>query len=521
MENSKSEITIEIINETANETIENYGTIFYCKVCQDIPEFIFDKFPLIKVICKKADHAHYEDLKIKINNKSKDECKKNIDNIIQLLSHTLFVKIINNAKINANDESNLQKISKKDIEGLNLFCQVHKLPFKYYCNECEEHQCKKCRFEDLSKEKCQHKNCIDFIQMECDIKEQIKEIYEIMNSSNIKNKSMDEYFVEILKKHDIIDSFKTFVDILINHYNKFKHYTIIKNISNLYRILSIGNKKEEKKDYEMDVTKVFSPFRLYPNDKEKITEIKFSGYCVNMKIFEDKFDFSNLIKLSLKNNNISDISVLTKIEFDNLEKLNLNTNQLDDDMIDNFENIKAENLKSLNLSFNYFTNFKLFKAINKFQYLEIFKLESNPFDEEVDINTIKEEYNFYAMRKLYLSNGIFSNETVRFLTKCKFGQLEVLDISGNNIESLNFLHDLQFVNENQKVIPLKKIYLNNGDITDMQLECFKELQFPNLEKIEIKNNLIKKSDSLIALKKYLEKINKNCEIIAWENPIEN
>ena len=45
----------------------------------------------------------------------------------------------------------------------------------------------------------------------------------------------------------------------------------------------------------MDVTKVFSPFRLYPNDKEKITEIKFSGYCVNMKIFEDKFDFSILV----------------------------------------------------------------------------------------------------------------------------------------------------------------------------------------------------------------------------------
>ena len=41
--------------------------------------------------------------------------------LIQLLSHTLLVKIINNAKINANDESNLQKISKKDIEGLNLY----------------------------------------------------------------------------------------------------------------------------------------------------------------------------------------------------------------------------------------------------------------------------------------------------------------------------------------------------------------------------------------------------------------
>ena len=53
----------------------------------------------------------------------------------------------------------------------------------------------------------------------------------------------------------------------------------------------------------------------------------------------------------MKNNNISDISALTKIEFDNLEKLNLNSNQLDDDMIVNIENIKAKKLKSLNLSF--------------------------------------------------------------------------------------------------------------------------------------------------------------------------
>ena len=528
MESSKSEIKFENTDESVNEKIEEHGSILYCETCQDIPEFIFDKFPLIKVLCKKADHKHHKELNFDINNKSKDECNKNLDNIIKKFSYTLVLKNKNNVNINANDEFNLEKVCKDDIDilkKLKLICQDHELPFKYYCNECEYHQCKKCRFVDLSKEKCKHKNCVDFVQVECDIKEQIKVIEEIMSSSNYNNKSMDENFDANLKKFVNIDSFKTFVDILINHYKKFKHNTIIKNISNLYKMLSIGNKKKEKQEYEMNVTKISSPFRLNPNDKEKITEIKFSGYCVNMKIFEDKFDFSNLKKLSLKNNNISDISSLTKItDFNNLEKLNLNSNQLGDDMISNIGKIKAKNLKSLNLSFNYFTDFKLFKAINIFKSLEIFKLEANPFNEEADINKINEEYNFFAMRKLYLSSGIFSNKTVKFLTKCNFGKLEVLDISGNNLESLKFFHDLKFINElNQNIkkedIPLEKIYLNNNDITYEQLEYLKK--FPNLEKIELKNNLIKNNDSLKALKKYFENNNKNCEIVAWENPIEN
>ena len=514
--------------ENLNENDE-YGSIFFCESCQEIPEFIFDEFPIIKVICKKANKIHEQQLFYDINNISKEECQKNHDNILKKFSNILLMAFNyqnNNDKSNDKEQKNLEKLKNEEInklKNLRLICHEHELPFKYYCNECGKHQCKECRLQDLSNEKCEHKNCVDFIQIECDIKDQIKEIEEQLEPSNLNNKSVDSYFSDTLKKSEDFRAFKKFVDILINHYKKYRHNTIIKNITNLYSMLSKGKKEKEKKYYEMDATKVFSPFRLSPKDNEKITEIKFSGFCVNMQIFEQELDLSNLIKLSLKNNNINDISILTNFKFDNLEKLNLNSNQLGDDMIDKIAEIKASNLKNLNLSFNYFTDFKLFKAIEHFKCLEIFKMETNPFNEDVDIKKINDQYNFCAMKKLYLSNGIFCNETIGLLTKFLFSHLEVLDISSNNIESLKFFYNLQFINEENKKmanndIPLKEIYLNNGDITNNELDCFS--QFPNLEKIELKNNLIEKYDTLKGIRSYLANNNK-CRIIAWENPIEN
>ena len=98
----------------------------------------------------------------------------------------------------------------------------------------------------------------------------------------------------------------------------------------------------------------------------------------------------------------------------------------------------------------------------------------------------------------------------------------MLDISSNNIESLNFLNNLQFVDENN--IPLKEIYLNNGDITDKELDNpFKK--YRNLERIVLKNNLIKKFDSLKGITNFFSRINKapkkDLVIDCSENPIES
>jgi hypothetical protein len=90
--------------------------------------------------------------------------------------------------------------------------------------------------------------------------DQLKEIEEQLEPSNLNNKSVDSYFSDTLKKSEDFRAFKTFVDILINHYKKYRHNTIIKNITNLYSMLSKGKKEKEKKYYEMDATKVFYPF---------------------------------------------------------------------------------------------------------------------------------------------------------------------------------------------------------------------------------------------------------------------
>ena len=468
--------------------------VFKCVNCQEIPEFTFNHSGIIKVICKNATPDHIKMLNNEINNLTKEESKKNFDNIMKKFCRFLVLSDDdrnNNVKENDDNGINFRKLNEKDINELKkykLICLEHELPFKYYCNECKKHQCKECRFVDLSKEKCKHKNCVDFTQIECDIKDKIKEIKEKINSSNLNNKSINEDKEEdkTIEKVDNFSNYKEFVNILINHYTIARHYNIIKSILNLYNMLSRGKKKIL---YEMDRTKVFSPFILDSEETEKITEIKFSDYCVNMNIFKPNFTFSNLIKLSLKNNNISDISILAKYDFENLLIINLNANQLNDDMINIIGQINAPHLTYLNLSYNFFKDFKLFKEVEHFKSLEIFKLEYNPFNEEVDINTINEEYNFISMKKLYLSKGIFCNKTIGLLKKFKFGKLEILDISYNNIESLEFLKHLQFINK-ENGIPLKEIYLNNCDISDNELGCLKD--FPNLVKIEFGNNLIKK-----------------------------
>lgn len=510
---------------------ENYHSYIYCKACKDIPEFTFENFPIINVKCDndKVNHKHNG-----INNINKEEYIKNIDEINSHFNHMLKGEI-NNQRDNFKkfEISDLPPESRKDLKEIKLICSKHESSFKYYCKNCGKHQCKNCRFEDLSNDECKHENCEDFTQKECDISQKKEDIKKLFESLNDNDKSFDdENFMKYLKNSSYIEKFHSFIEHLFNHYEKFKHETIIKNISNLYDFLfkSRNKKKEELEINKIDV--VSSPFILNHDDlnSKKIVQIKISSFCINMAIF-GKFkedDFPNLVKLSLKNNNISDISVLTHIQFSSLEKLNLNSNNLGNDMIDNIKNIQAQNLKSLNLCFNYFTEFRLFEAVEHFENLEIFKMETNPFDEGVDINKINKIYKFLSLKKLYLFNGIFCNETIGLLKKFKFKNLEVLDISSNNLKSLDFLIELDFVDENnnklgEKNIPLKEIYLNNGDITENEIEGKKDSfkKYTNLEKIGLRNNSITNTDCLNSITDFFTKNNKKLVIDLTENPIKN
>ena len=80
----------------------------------------------------------------------------------------------------------------KILKQYKLICPKHEKPFRYFCNDCKVHECKECRKENLSMKKCIHINYIDFAQKEYDIKNQIKEINEKIESSNICDKSLNE-----------------------------------------------------------------------------------------------------------------------------------------------------------------------------------------------------------------------------------------------------------------------------------------------------------------------------------------
>ena len=120
MENESSIVTVKI-DESINEKIEEHGSIFFWDSCDEIPEFTFDEFPIVKVLCKKANPKHNQQLNFEINNVSKEECKKNLDNIKKNFSNSLLMAYQNqnnNVKDNDNNGINLKSLNNEDINIL-------------------------------------------------------------------------------------------------------------------------------------------------------------------------------------------------------------------------------------------------------------------------------------------------------------------------------------------------------------------------------------------------------------------
>ena len=203
----------------------------------------------------------------------------------------------------------------------------------------------------------------------------------------------------------------------------------------------------------------------------------------------------------MASNNIDNIEPLKTAQFKNLKNLNLSINRIDDSMIDVIANLNFNDLKSLDLSYNYFTQFNLFKSIEHFTNLKIFKIGSNEFTEDID-DLMKDknlEYKLQSIEEIDLSLGVFSEKSIKLLSKFKFEKLRILDLNSNNLTSLSFIDYLNFAKENDKsdnkdynIIkemdenPLKTLILTNNKISDIS----KLSKLKNIEEIKIENNSI-------------------------------
>ena len=210
----------------------------------------------------------------------------------------------------------------------------------------------------------------------------------------------------------------------------------------------------------------------------------------NIEIFLNK-NLQNLNVLSLRNNNINDLSPLLKCNFENLKFLDLSYNDIDDYAIDIFGKMKLNKLNILNLSSNNLNSFTFFKSIEHISSLKELYVDNNKFNK----NYYDDNYELPSIHEISFSEGCFSTESINLIiSKFKFKDLKKLYLNNNSLNSSSFIEKIECPN-------LEEIYLNNNNIN--KLECFKK--HVNLKIIEIKNNQL---TNLLSINSFINSLTK-------------
>lgn len=353
-----------------------------------------------------------------------------------------------------------------------LKCKFHFLNFKEYCQNCMKNFCEKCEKCNHIRENLDNKNLEDSI-------ESLKNIFFPKKEENNNNKEEEIMFSSITRTNIDNESelLKMIVSIIINDYLRVKNYHLyfsIKNLANYYK-KSHPSLKLENPEPKFCIN---SPQEL--KDSTQITKVELYQYFFDL----NKLNVSlpNLTELSLKNNNISDVKILINCNFNNLEKLILDINKIDDNILTYMKDMKFEKLKILSLKQNYLTDYKIFEEIKVFKNLKNFDVSSNIFknknffeNKTIDLNKIEE---------LILSNGVFDDSSISNISTLQLNNLKTLDLSCNNLSSLEFILYSNWPK-------LNKLILNENDISDINELIEKFNNFPNKLTIIIENNLIK------------------------------
>ena len=247
------------------------------------------------------------------------------------------------------------------------------------------------------------------------------------------------------------------------------------------------------------------------------------NHMQDLNLFLEKDIFFNLKILNLSNNNIINISSLSKIQFSNLEKLYLNFNKIND--IECFElNNYFDNLKLLDLSNN---DIQQLKKIN-IKSLEELNLMNNEINS--GINEFMENncnYNFSNKLNLEIKNDLihfhfYNHLNVNFVYKLKDKDIEIflnelnykginyMKLSGDDYcEELNINDSkLVFNNKNKKNIIINilskfpfnnvsSINFNKSNLIDTDIKLLQNLFRPNLTNLDLSNNQISDINGLI------------------------
>ena len=236
----------------------------------------------------------------------------------------------------------------------------------------------------------------------------------------------------------------------------------------------------------------------FKGDLKNIKKIIFPR--LNIKDLNDiKFgELINLTDLDLSHNDITCIEPLSKYKLPNLKVLNLTVNLIDDSNKEYFYKFDFPELTDLNLFENKLTDYEIFKLNNNknMPKLNLVFIGGNNFQfPKTPINKKELTFDFSSVTEMGFSKSVFDQNSIMFLPCFDFQRLEIIYLQGNNLNSLNFVKDLELPS-------IKEIWLGNNQLTEFEpLKKFK-----TLEVIEMKNNKVSDIEELDTFIKYLPKI---------------
>lgn len=354
--------------------------------------------------------------------------------------------------------------------------------YSFFCETCQLNLCK------ISLNEHNGHTIIEFDKDKLEIKRKIDYIIDIFNlNEEIGESSINEDQLEFNNREKLV----CLISSIIKNYNNYPNYNIIRNINRIYDSLSYYVKTHPKDKNLKNSLNVETSTDFYEliKKKDNISIIKsiiiYGMNFYNLEVFGE-IRLSNLTKLDLRRNNISDISWLANEELPNLEILNLGMNELDDDMIKYIAKFRFPKLTYLNFYNNYFSDYNFFEAVDikHFSKLTFLSVSSNRFNydiSKIDINNI--EFDLSKLEKICFNNGVFSDDSSKLLTRFIFSSAKTIFLAANNFTNIDFI-------EKMELPKLSRLCLDNNKISSVnKLNCLKK-KSPDLKTIELKSNCL-------------------------------
>jgi len=496
---NKSNISSKFYQIEKSKLKNNYRII--CKNCNNFTQIVFNENITLNILC---------------------DCKK-IENMeYNYFIHNYIVKNL----INNGNES-------KIIVDNYCLCEIHYKPYNYFCEDCSKNYNKICGrnlCDDCIREKNLHSNhkIFSFDNNMLDNIQNITKFIKRHNQKKVLNDSEDEKLYKYFGSK--FEEFLTILKMILISSQNYFCYKVYKTIILTKNFLD--NIKCENTNINKNEIIIFSSERIQKhliNIKEKnefiyIKNDKYHNRIKSIEIIKKNFNNINILNntnlinletLSLPDNNITDLTPLKNISAQNLKNLNLSTNKLTDENIPIINSMDFPNLIFINFARNYFHNFNIFKCFKKFKRLDTLYIGTNKFDifNENDI------YDMQNFKELSLSKGVFSDINIKIISNFNFQNLVELHVSGNNLNSLAFLYNLNcsnltifcgYSNNFKDFWPLIKfsklsiIYLQNNPINDIsKLDKF-VLKLKKLSMIELSETLIDKNDENLEIIKNIK-----------------